>query len=115
VPEVPGQGVVTASSDALVVKVRHAQDIDAEAFEGDWDWATATVVVRSLTAFAEDAEDPVYDGVLVLPDGRLSVGDADSDVTLTDLSHRSRVQVHVPVFHGGQAASVRIDLAPETL
>lgn len=114
VPEVLDQGRVTASQEALVVKVRHAQDIEAEVFEDDWSWATATVVVRSLTGFDEDAADLVYEGLLLLPDGRLSIGDADGEVIVADLPARSRVRVHAPDGAGSEATFVRIDVSPET-
>lgn len=42
-----GQAVVIGDG-VVAIGVRHAQDIDAERFEGDWDWATATFPVRSL-------------------------------------------------------------------
>ena len=80
-PETLGDSLVTATAEALVIKVRHAQDIDAEVFEGDWDWATATIPVRPLAEFEDSAEPVIYEGVLRLPDGRLAIGDADSEVT----------------------------------
>jgi hypothetical protein len=49
VPESMDQSLVTATLEALVIKVRHAQDVDTEVLEGDWDWATATIRVRNLT------------------------------------------------------------------
>ena len=83
---------MTSGPGCLVVKVRHAQDIEAEVFEGDWDWATATIRVRSLTDFDEPDGVVLFEGVLDLPDGCLSVGDGDSEVTVNDLSVRSRVR-----------------------
>jgi hypothetical protein len=76
-----------------VIKVRHAQDIDAEVFEGDWDWATADIRVRHLADFEDTVEPVIYEGVLRLPDGRLVIGDADSEVTVNDLYDATRVRV----------------------
>ncbi len=44
-----------------MIKARHAHNVDAEAFEGDWDWVTATIRVRSVRDF-EDAAEPVNGG-----------------------------------------------------
>lgn len=114
VPETLSQSLVTATPDALVIKVRHAQDIDAEVFEGDWDWATATIRVRSLTDFEDTAEPPIYEGVLRLTNGQLAIGDADSKVTFNDLDNQTRVRVHAANESDFGATDVRIDLAPQT-
>jgi hypothetical protein len=112
VPETLDDSLVTATSEALVIKVRHAQDIEAEVFEGDLDWATATLRVRHVAEFDILAEPPAYDGVLRLPDGRLSIGDADSEVTINDLYDATRVRVHALDHATDGASDVRIDLAP---
>jgi hypothetical protein len=114
VPETLDASPVTATGDALVVKVRHAQDIDTAVFEGDWDWATATIRVRYLADLPESGESVVYDGVLHLVDGRLSIGDADGEVTFNSLDDVTRVRVQVLDDWGGNAADVRVDLAPRT-
>ncbi len=44
-----------------MIKARHAHNVEAEVFEGDWDWATATIRVRSVRDF-EDAAEPVNGG-----------------------------------------------------
>jgi hypothetical protein len=46
VPETLADSLVTATAEALVIKVRHAQDIEAEVFEDDWQWSTSTIRVR---------------------------------------------------------------------
>ena len=114
VPETLGESLVTATEKTLVVKVCHAQDIEAEVFEGDWEWATATVRVRHLAEFAEPAETVVWEGVLHLADGRLSIGDADSEVTVNDLAEVTRVRVQVLGHSGDNARDVLVDLAPLT-
>ena len=52
VPEVVGDAPVVVGTEAVVIKVRHAQDVELEVFEGDWDWARQqlTVVSDSLAA-----------------------------------------------------------------
>lgn len=110
VPEHLNDGLVTATKDCLVLRVRHAQDIDADRFEGDWDWATATIRVRSLASFEADAEEPVLVAQLHLPSGLLAIGDADSEVLLNDLDERTEVRVYADSDTAG-ATAVRVDLA----
>jgi hypothetical protein len=113
VPDALDRQLVTATAEALVIKVRHAQDVDAEVFEGAWNWATATIRVRSLADFEDTAEPVIYEGLLRLPDGRLVVGDADSEVTLNNLDDHTRVRVHAAGQSDFGATDVRIDLAPQ--
>jgi hypothetical protein len=112
VPEQLDQSVVTGRPDCLVVKMRHAQDIDAEVFEGGWDWATAAIHLRSLPDFDQPAGTVVYEGVLTLPVGRLSVGDADSEMILNDLQPRTRVRILVDEVAEHAPSAVTVDLAP---
>jgi hypothetical protein len=83
VPDVLDDAPVTASADALVTRVRHAQDIDGKAFECERDWAPASIRVRHLNGFEDTAESVTYAGALRLPDGRLAIGDADSEFPAT--------------------------------
>jgi hypothetical protein len=39
---------VALGRDVVAFRVRHAQDIEPDRLEGDWDWATATIHLRSL-------------------------------------------------------------------
>ena len=48
--------VVATARDVVTLSVRHAQDIEADRFEGDWDWATATIHLRSLVHRGSDGE-----------------------------------------------------------
>jgi len=109
-PELLSNSPLTVTPDAVVIKVRHAQDIDAEVFEGDWDWATATILVRSLAGFERPGEPAIYDGTLRLPGGRLAIGDADSEVVINDLDEMIRVRVAVLATDGLNATDVRIEL-----
>lgn len=111
-PETLDESLVTATADALVIKVRHAQDIEADVFEGDWDWATATLRVRHVPQLEDDAESVIHEGTLSLPDGCLTIGDADGQVTIGGLDERSRVQVHAARSSAHGAEEVDIYLAP---
>ena len=111
-PEELGPGVVTANRDTLVIKVKHAQDISAEVFEGEWDWAIATVRVRCIPSVEDAGERPEFEGSLILPGGRLEIGDADSHITVDDLDTRTTVKIFVEAPSDAGASEVRIDLAP---
>ncbi len=114
VPDQLDEGLVTATTDCLVIRVRHAQDIQAERFEGDWDWATATIRVRSLVSFEPDPEEPAYVGALHLPGGLLAIGDADSEVLLNDLDERTQIRLYAAGDSANGTTEVRVDLAPTT-
>lgn len=113
IPEQLDAALVTGSPGCLVVKVRHAQDIDADVFEGDWDWATATLHLRSVAHREEPTGAVLYEGILELPDGRLTVGDADSEVVLNDLPKQVRVLVQSDAADSTGLTTVRVDLAHE--
>jgi hypothetical protein len=112
VPDDLGTSLVVGDSACLVLKVRHAQDVELERFEGDWDWATATVHVRSLTSLEEPEGLVLYEGELTLPDGRLTLGDADSEVAINDLERATRVRVRCAVAEETGMEEVWLDLAP---
>jgi hypothetical protein len=114
VPEQLDQTLVTGTPEAIVIKVRHAQDVDAERFEGDWDWAVATIRLRSMTDFESDTESLVYDGVLRLPGGLLAIGDADNEVLLNDLAEQTRIRLFATGETIDYATEIRVDLAPLT-
>jgi hypothetical protein len=113
VPEVqPGQAV-TIGESGLVILVRHAQDIEAEVFEGDGEWATATVHVKTL-AEAESTPRPVLcDVVLNTPTYRLGIGDADGEVIVPCPGMgRTRLVVSADDVGEGGLDEVWVDLLP---
>ncbi|MBS42203.1 MAG: hypothetical protein CMH83_03290 [Nocardioides sp.] len=96
IPEVDPKARVSASSNGVVVLVRHAQDV--ESFEDDFDWAEATVTIRHWSAAPETEADRtvVFEGVLATPTGRLWLGDADEEVVMTGLSTETALRVLSP-------------------
>jgi hypothetical protein len=79
IPDVDPSGGVSANEKGIIVPVRHAQDI--ESFEGDFEWAEATVTVR-LWSDPPDVDDGctiVFEGWLATPTERLWIGDADEN------------------------------------
>jgi hypothetical protein len=94
-PDVDPARVASVGPGAMVIRVRHAQDIDAERFEGDWDWATTTFHIRSLA----EAEDPrrqiVADVSWPTHEERITLGDADGELVIPCPSTTTRVVVSV--------------------
>jgi hypothetical protein len=79
-PDVVPGSLISSNEHGIVALVRHAQDIDSS--EDTADWAETEIVVRLLSAAEAPSVDrrEVFRGGLHLPSGRLSIGDADSDV-----------------------------------
>jgi hypothetical protein len=111
-PDGMGTSLVVANSHAVVVKVRHAQDVDLPAFEDDGDWMTAIVHVRSLTEFDQVVGRVLYDGSLSLPDGRLTVGDADHELVVNDLDPETLIRVRTLDVEATGLAEVWLHLCP---
>lgn len=96
-PEVRPDRPVTASDRVVLIPVVHAQDTDE--FEGDsLVFAAAEVVVRRWARMPEMTAQlqEVYRGRLEVPNGDLTVGDADSWAT-------------VPVGAGSKTIAVSYD------
>lgn len=113
VPETLADSLVTATAEALVIKVRHAQDIEAEVFEDDWQWSTSTIRVRYVADLEVTTDEVIFDGILRLPDGRLAIGDADSEVILNDLDVATQVRVVALDRSDFGANDIRLDVAPQ--
>jgi hypothetical protein len=82
----------TLGEAGLVIRVRHAQDIDVQR-SGASDVATATVRVRSLVQAEPVDRRILADVVLATATEQLSLGDADGEVVLPCPSRRTRVIV----------------------
>ncbi len=98
VAEVPtdfeGQAVALGR-DVVALSVRHAQDTHADRFVGDWDWATATVHVRSLVQEETTERTVLCDVVIATPQQTVSLGDADGMLVIPAPSVRTRLVVSV--------------------
>ena len=117
-PDVEPGRMVTASKFGVIVTVRHAQDIEADSFDGDFEWAEVTVTSRLLAEVPADSGwRPVYSGRLLTPSGQLYLGDADEDVRVPAHPGRSTVTVSVPAELPEEDLTpdaIRIDLLPDT-
>src|SRR5689334_4156513 len=105
------EGVATGR-DVITLGVRHAQDIDAERFEGDWDWATATFHVRTLVE--EEATDRkiVCEATIATPDETVSLGDADGMLVIPAPASVTRVIVSADEVPATGLETIWIDLVP---
>jgi hypothetical protein len=79
----------------IAVNVHHAADVDLEGYRDDEvpDSATVVLHLRHLVAMEPPTRTVVYEGALDLPDGRLALGDADSEIVLAGLAKRMRIRV----------------------
>lgn len=100
-----GRGVVALS-------LRHAQDIEADKFEDDWDWATATIHVRSLTQEQATERHVLCDTVIDTSREVLSLGDADGMVVIPTPSARTRLIVSADEVDPTGLETVWVDLVP---
>ena len=81
-PDVNPQDLVSLGPSGMVILVRHAQD-SIESFDGDRDWATASLHVRLLVATEPVPRAIACDAMLQTPSGRLELGDADEYLTIS--------------------------------
>jgi len=109
VPDSLDDRPVAVGEGVIAIGVRHAQDIGAERFEGDWDWATATFYVRSLVEPEDSARRVLCDVVFRTADERISLGDADGEVVLPAPSTSTRVIVSTDSVEDKGLESVWID------
>jgi hypothetical protein len=115
IPDVDPANLVSSNEHGIVATIRHAQDVDS--FAGEFDWAEAQVVVRLLPHEERPATTrrEVFRGAILVPSGRISIGDADSDVIHP--AHRGWNQLVVTVGADVEVTElspdeVRIDLFP---
>lgn len=101
---------VALGHDVIVLSVRHAQDIDADQVDGDWDWATATVHLRSLAQEEPTDRRVLCDTVIATGQESLSLGDADGMLVIPAPSIRTRLIVSAESFGPAGLATVWVDL-----
>ena len=75
----------------VTLNVRNAQEIEADRFEGDWDWAAATIHLRSLAHEEGTARHVLCDTVIGTAQETLSLGDADGMLVIHAPSVRTRL------------------------
>lgn len=106
---------VAVGRDVVALSVRHAQDIEADKFEGDWDWATATVHVRSLTRAEATARHILCDTVIGTGREVVSLGDADGMLVIPAPGARTRVIVSANEVEPTGLETVWVDLVAAEL
>jgi hypothetical protein len=109
--EFDGRAVATGR-DVIALSLRHAQDIEADRFEGDWDWATATIHLRSLAHEERTERHVLCDTVFATPQETVSLGDADGMLVIPAPSTRTRVIVSTDEVQPTGLESVWVDLVP---
>jgi hypothetical protein len=108
VPDVLGQAV-TVGESAVVISVRHAQDLE---LESELEWATATIYVRVLAEAEPLARTVLCDVTLPTPNANLAIGDADEEVILPTRRPRTRVIVSAEEPRAYGIETAWIDLIP---
>lgn len=107
--EFGGRGVAVGR-DVIALSVRHAQDIEADRFEGDWDWATGTIHVRSLVHEEPTERHIMCDTIIDTRQEVVSIGDADGMVVVPAPSARTRLIVSADEIDPTGLATVWVDL-----
>lgn len=110
VPTEFNERAVAMARDVVTLSVRHAQDIEAVRFEGDWDWATATIHLRSLAHEEATKRHVLCDTVIATPQETVSVGDADSMLVVPAPSVRTRLIVSTDEVDPTGLETVWVDL-----
>ena len=101
---------VAVGSDVVTLSVRHAQDVEAHKFEGDWDWATATIHLRSLVHEEPTARRVVCDTVIATARETVSLGDADGMIVIPAPSTRTRLILSAEKIEPSGLETVWVDL-----
>ena len=102
--------VVATARDVVTLSVRHAQDIEADRIERDWDWATATIHLRFLVHDKGTERHVLSDTVIATPQETVSVGDADGMVVIPAPSVRTRLIVSADEVDPTGLETVWVDL-----
>lgn len=84
VPPVEPNSAASIGREAVVLNVRHAQDvvIPDDAADDDVIEATATIHVRVLSSAVPSDRPLVCDVTLAVPSGRVSIGDANDEYVI---------------------------------
>lgn len=109
-PELVRDQLVSANEVAVVVLIRHAQDVDE--VELGFAEGTVTVTFHPGTSEERPGHHRVYLGVLSTPRGMLSIGDADMEVMLPAQPGETKVAVSVAETDDPSPDHVWIDIWP---
>lgn len=101
---------VAVGNNVVTLRVRHAQDIEADKFEGDWDWATATIHLRSLVQEEPTARQVLCDTVIDTAQESVSLGDSDGMMAIPAPSTRTRLIVSAENVEPSGLENVWVDL-----
>jgi len=91
IPEMRLDGAISSSAALVAVPVRHAQDIEYSGREKIHPFAVSV----SCSPGVDQGQELSFDGVINLPSGLMSVGDADSASILTLAPGTYRIQIAV--------------------
>lgn len=103
------RGVATGH-DVVTFRVRHAQDIEAAKFEGEWDWATATIHLRLLGREEAAERHILCDTVIATAREVVSLGDADGMLVMPAPSARTRIIVSAQQIDPTGLDAIWVDL-----
>lgn len=109
-PEIEPDRPVCSTSGALVMMVRHAQDV--EDIDSGLAEATVSIALHQNEVGPEAGNHAVGGGILSTPEGTLSVGDANMEVVVP--AHKGMTQYLVSITDPGDLSPehVRVDLWP---
>ncbi len=110
IPTDLGTEAVAAGRGAVVLSVRHAQDVEAQTPDGDPTWATASVHVRVLAEMERTDREVLCDVVVDTPGRTVALGDADGDAVVPAPGLRTRVVVSVEQIDPAGVDRAWIDL-----
>lgn len=111
-PPAPTEAPVTIGTGAVVLRLRHAHDV--ELVEGRSSLATATCHVRVLTEAEAPPRTVLCDVVLETPSGKLSLGDgAEAVVVEAGGALRHRLVVTAAAVRARGLDEVWVDVVPE--
>ena len=109
-PEIEPGRPFCSTSGALVIVVRHAQDV--EDIDLGFAEATVSIFLHQEEITLDDSNQAVDGGLLSTPEGSLSVGDADMNVVVP--AHKGKTQFLIRIEDPSDLSPehVRVDLWP---
>lgn len=111
-PEFVPDSLASVNQSGLVVRIRHAQDVE----DFDESFAEATITVSFHAEPVEPAQGRhfVCTGKLSTPGGTLSVGDADMDVVVPAVTGVTNILVSVADPDDRSPEHIWLDIWPES-